>query len=168
MPFFAFLLLLLWGKCSNITHWSEASRPMRDSDTLKRFLIPRQEWPSSDQTKLNGNIALDNCWCPWLFHSDNIYHLPKLSYWTILDRPLYKRPVHLDDLQYLHIKRTNRFASLCDDISIQCFDRGTTAYWLFVGTLARGGRNRCQKLEEEFEFICKTVIAPTLIPSPSI
>ena len=34
---------LLWGKCFNITHWSEASRPMRDSNTSKSFLIPRQE-----------------------------------------------------------------------------------------------------------------------------
>ena len=34
---------LLWGKCFNNTHWSEASRPMQDSNTLKSFLIPRQE-----------------------------------------------------------------------------------------------------------------------------
>ena len=74
----------------------------------------------------------------------------------------------MDDVEYLHKKRTNWFANLCEDTSFKCFDRSTTAYWLFVGTLARGGRNRCQKLEEEFEFICKTVIAPTLIPSPSI
>ena len=104
----------------------------------------------------------------WLFHSDNPNHLPKLSYWTIPDRLLCRRPVRLDDVEYLHKKRTNRFANLCEDTSFKCFDRSTTAYWLFVGTLARGGRNRCQKLEEEFEFICKTVIAPTLIPSPSI
>ena len=34
---------LLWGKCFNIPHWSQASRPMRDSNTLKSFLNPRQE-----------------------------------------------------------------------------------------------------------------------------
>ena len=31
------------GKCFNIPHWSEASRPMRDSNTFKSFLNPRHE-----------------------------------------------------------------------------------------------------------------------------
>ena len=38
-----FKIHLLWGKCFNITHCSEGSWPMRDSNTLKSFLIPRQE-----------------------------------------------------------------------------------------------------------------------------
>ena len=30
---------LLWGKCFNIPHWSEAFRPMRDSNTFKSLIV---------------------------------------------------------------------------------------------------------------------------------
>ena len=60
-----FKIHLLRGRCFNITRWSEAFRPMRDSDTLKSFLIPRQEWPSFRPNQILWIIALENCWCPW-------------------------------------------------------------------------------------------------------